>query len=439
MVTTPATGASLPLPAQAESIRARLRAKVRQDFRENLKLAFDTLRAHKLRSFLTVLGVVIGVGVIIVVASLLAGFDNAVQEDITQWGADTAFVSKFPSGIRMGRLTKEERMRKPLTAQDGFAIEENCPAVKAVAISLFPDSDANKLRYKDQEVVGLDFRGTFPSFINVYANAAMKHGRFINEADTHHRMNVVVVGESVAETLFPVTDPLEKEVLVNGHTFRIIGVFEKPKGGFNDSDEDKRVVIPYDTMRKLYPASKEHGIRVQALEGQLDTAVDQVRDLLRRRRNVAFNAPDNFGISTAQQIISQFHDIVSMIVIVTVVLSSIGLLVGGVGVMNIMLVSVTERTREIGVRKAIGARRRDITWQFLFEAMALTSLGGILGIMIGGGVAQIIRALSPMKAAVPMWAVAAGIIVSAGVGLIFGVWPAMKAARLDPVEALRYE
>ena len=439
MAITQVTGTALPVPDASKSIRARLRAHIRQDFRENLKLAFDTLRAHKLRSFLTVLGVVIGVAVIIVVGSLLVGFDNAVKEDISQFGADTAFVSKFPSGIRFGRLTREERMRKPLTAEDGFALLEQCPAVKAVAISRFPDGDNHKLRYKDQEVIGLDFRGTYPSFAAVYSNAVIKQGRFINEADTLHRQMVVVVGQSIADTLFPGGGALEKEVLINGHTFRIIGVLEKPKGGSNDNDEDKRVLIPYETMHKLYPSSKEHGLRVQAMPGLLNVAVDQVRDVLRRRRNVAFNAPDNFGISTAEQIIEQFHSILAMTFIATIVLSSIGLLVGGVGVMNIMLVSVTERTREIGVRKAIGARRRDITSQFLFEATALTSLGGVLGIMFGASVAQLIRALSTFQAAVPVWAVVSGLVVSAGVGLIFGVWPAMKAARLDPVEALRYE
>jgi ABC-type antimicrobial peptide transport system permease subunit len=433
------TTATVAAPPASRSIRDYFRAHVRQDFRENLMLAMDTLRAHKLRSFLTVLGVVIGVCVIIVVAALLAGFDNAVQEDISQWGADTAFVSKFPSGIRMGRLTKEERMRKPLVAEDGFAIEAQCPAVQAVAISLYPDSGDNRIRYKDMEIIGLDFRGTFPSFINVYANASMKRGRFISDGDNHYKAMVVVIGENIADTFFPLSDPIGKEVLVDGRAFQVIGVFEKPKGGFNDSDEDKRVVIPYDTFRKMYPNSKEHGLRVQAKPGQLDAAVDQVRDVMRRRRNVAYNDPDNFGISTAQQIVDQFHSIVGAVALVTVVLSSIGLLVGGVGVMNIMLVSVTERTREIGVRKAIGARRRDITTQFLIEAIALTTLGGILGILLGGGIAQLIRTFSGMKTLVPMWAVVAGVSVSAFVGLVFGVWPAMKAARLDPVEALRYE
>jgi len=414
--------------------------EVRQDYKENIKLAFDTLRSHKLRSFLTVLGVVIGVGVIIIVASLLVGFDRSVQNQIMSYGADTAFVSKFGSGIHFGRMSREERMRKPLTADDGWAIQEQCSAVRAVAVSLFPDNDGNnKIRYKDTEVVGLDFRGTFPSFVNVYANAGLKEGRFFVDAENHHRQNVVVIGQSVAETLFPNVSPLDKDVLVNGGVFRVIGVFEKPKGGFGDSDEDKRVVIPYETFHKITPTAKEHGIRVQARAGQLDLAVDQARDVLRRRRNVPYSAPDNFGIETSQQIVDQFHDIVKMIALVTIVLSSIGLLVGGVGVMNIMLVSVTERTREIGVRKAIGARRRDITAQFLMEAVALTGLGGALGILFGGGISQIVRMTTSMQTAVPMWAVVMGLAVSGTVGLVFGVWPAMKASRLDPVEALRYE
>jgi ABC-type antimicrobial peptide transport system permease subunit len=413
--------------------------EVRQDYKENIKLAFDTLRTHKLRSFLTVLGVVIGVGVIIIVASLLVGFDRSIQDQIMSYGADTAFVSKFQSGIRMGRMSREERMRKPLTADDGFAIQEQCSAVRAVAISLFPDAPDNKVRYKDTEVVGLDYRGTFPSFVNVYANAGLKEGRFFVDAENTHRVNVVVIGQSVAETLFPNVSPLDKDVLVNGGVFRVIGVFEKPKGGFGDSDEDKRVVIPFETFHKITPTAKEIGIRVQARPGLLDLAVDQTRDLLRRRRNVAYSAPDNFGIETSQSIVDQFHDIVKMTALVTIVLSSIGLLVGGVGVMNIMLVSVTERTREIGVRKAIGARRRDITAQFLMEAVALTGLGGALGVLFGGGIAQLVRMTTPMQTAVPLWAVITGLVVSAAVGLIFGVWPAMKAARLDPVEALRYE
>ena len=410
-----------------------------QDFRENIAQAVDTLRGHKLRSFLTVLGVVIGVGVIIVVAALLTGFDRSITEEISSFGADTAFIHRYAQGPRSGRLTREERMRKPLSLDDGEAILEACPAVKAVAISLFQETSPHGVRSKDTEVVGIDFRGTFPSFVQVYANAALKEGRFFTESENLHREKLVVLGENVATALFPTVDPIGKEVLVDGSTFVVIGVFEKPKGGFGDRDEDRRVVLPYYTFRKIYPAADEHGVRIQAFPGKLDLAIDQATEVLRRRRNVGHDQPDNFAVQTSQQFVDQFHQIVGATVLVMVVLSTIGLMVGGVGVMNIMLVSVTERTREIGVRKAIGARRRDIAWQFLFEAMALTGAGGLIGVLAAGAVALLIPRFTTLQAAVPLWAVAAGLSVSVGVGLIFGVWPAMKAARLDPVEALRYE
>ncbi len=412
---------------------------MKHDWKENLALAFDTLRAHKLRSFLTVLGVVIGVGVIIVVGALLAGFDSAVQESISGYGADTAFISQFNMGPRIGRRSAEERMRKPLTAEDGFAMVEQCSAVQAVAVSLFPPANNPTVRYKDAEVVGIDFRGTFPEFVDVYANAAMKHGRFFTKGENEHRAKIAVIGENIAEALFGPLDPIGKEILVDGSTYEVVGVFEKPKAGFDNNGEDRRVSVPYYTIKKIYPQAENIGIRMQAKKDQLDKAVDQVRDLLRRRRGVKYSDPDNFGIQTSQQAIEQFHSIVGAIAAVTLSISAIGLLVGGVGVMNIMLVSVTERTREIGVRKAIGARRRDITSQFLLEAMTLTGLGGIIGILASSSIVMLIPLLTSWSATVPAWAIAVGEIVSIGIGLVFGVWPAMKAARLDPVEALRYE
>jgi putative ABC transport system permease protein len=415
--------------------------RVRQDNRENLWLALDTLRAHKLRSFLAILGVMIGVALIILVVGLVQGFRMAIQEEIMAAGVDTAFIDRFDhQGPNNGRRPLEERQRPQLTLEDGLAIQQLCPAVKQAAVSAFQWEQVHSARYQKNEVQGVEFRGTFPAYLEVYSNATMKAGRFFSAAENQHRENVVDIGESTATALFPsVEDALDKEILVEGSTFRVIGVFEKPTGGFGTNDEDRRVVIPFYTFMKLFSTSFDIAIRILAYPGKLDTAVDQVREVLRRRRNVPYDKPDNFSVQTQLDMVKQFNDIIGGVVLVIVVLSSIGLLIGGMGVMNIMLVSVTERTREIGVRKAIGARRSDITWQFLFEAMTLTGVGGIIGILIGSGIVFLIPLVSTLKAVVPAWAVILGFSVSVSIGLIFGVWPATKAAKLNPVEALRYE
>jgi putative ABC transport system permease protein len=411
---------------------------MRQDFRENLRLALDMLREHKLRSCLTIVGVVIGVTIIIVVAGLLSGFNSSVTETITGYGADTAFFSKDPRA-HFGRISEEVRRRKDFTLEVGLALREQCPDIKAVAISIFADGEKSAIRYKDQEVNVLDYRGTFPEFAEVYSNANLKEGRFLSDGDNEHRADVVVIGESVAKALFPNVDPIGKQVTANGHEFEVIGVFEMPKGGVGMGNEDRRVIIPYYTFRKLYPNVKDHGYRIEAYPKRLDAAVDEARVALRRARKVPYDSPDDFEIMTSQQVIESFYAVVGAVTLAMLVLSSIGLLIGGVGVMNIMLVSVTERTREIGVRKAIGARRGDIRWQFLFEAMTLTGLGGVIGVLLGWLVTLAVGAALEWRAVVPLWAVLTGVGVSVGIGLIFGVWPALKAARLDPVEALRYE
>jgi putative ABC transport system permease protein len=414
---------------------------MKQDYRENLALAFDTLRTHKLRSFLAVLGVMIGVGLIILVVGLVDGFRTTVQDEITQEGIDTAWVQRFDENFNNNnRRPKEERERKPLTLEDGEAILPACPAVKQVAISIFQWEVAHNVRYQNNEVQGIEFRGTFPAFLEVYSNATMAAGRFFTETENEHRDNVAVIGENVATALYgTIPDAIGKNIMVDGSNFQVIGVLQKPVGGFGTNDEDRRVVLPYYTFRKIYPAAFEIFIRFLAYPGQVDKAVDQVRDVLRRRRNVPYDKRDDFFIQTNRETAQQFNDIIKSTVIAIVVLSSIGLLIGGVGVMNIMLVSVTERTREIGVRKAIGAKSADITWQFLFEAMTLTGLGGIIGIIVGGSATLLVPVVSSLKAVVTPWAVIVGFAVSVSIGLIFGVWPAMKAARLDPVVALRYE
>ncbi len=411
-----------------------------QAYGENLKQAMDTLKAHKLRSFLTVFGVVLGVSVIMLVAALITGFDHQVQENVKQYGADTAFISRFDQGPHGGgRRPKDERERKPLTLEDAEAIKEGSPAVKNVTVFLTWWEQQHSVRTKSGEVSAIDFRGVQANFGQVYANAATLEGRFISEGDDLHREKVVMLGENAAPVLFPGVSPVGKDVMIDGSAFRVIGVVEKPKGMFGNDDEDRRVLIPYNTFRKIYPGAYENSIRLPAYPNMLDQAVDQATEVLRRRRNVPFNGKDSFSIQTSQQIVEQFHSIMGMVALATIVLSGIGLLIGGVGVMNIMLVSVTERTREIGIRKAIGAKSGDITWQFLLEAMTLTGAGGVIALLLVNGLVLLVRLGLKWPGSVPVWAAVTGIVVSVCVGLVFGVWPAMKAAKLDPVEALRYE
>ena len=250
-----------------------------------------------------------------------------------------------------------------------------------------------------------------------------------------------MIGSDIAKTLYPDMEPLGKPIMVAGVSYEVIGVLEPRKGGFmKDQSADRAVMVPYRSYRKHNPEDDEHFIGATAYPGRMPEAEDQIRGVLRRRRNVPYSKPDNFGISSAQQIADEFRQITSSVALLISVISSIGLLVGGVGVMNIMLMSVTQRTREIGVRKAIGARRRDVIWQFLTEAIVLTGAGGVIGVLLGGGISLLIRVAMPsFPTSIPLWAILLAVAVSMSVGLFFGMYPAIKAARLDPVEALRYE
>jgi putative ABC transport system permease protein len=251
---------------------------------------------------------------------------------------------------------------------------------------------------------------------------------------------VAVIGNDVVQRLFLNEDPIGKEINVDGHTYQVIGTLEKRKGFLGENGDDKVICIPYFTYTKIYPNVKENFITALAYPGKVNQAIDEITGLLRRLRNDKPSDPDSFGVATADTFIREFREMMSTVVLVTVIISSIGLMVGGIGVMNIMLVSVTERTREIGVRKAVGARRSDITWQFLLEAMSLTGAGGVMGILAGYSLSFLIRAFVPsLPSTVPAWSVIVGLVVSVSIGLFFGLWPAVKASRLDPIVALRYE
>ena len=409
----------------------------RQPVRENMLLALDTLRTHKFRAFLTILGVLIGTATVIGVASIFAGLDRQVVEMMEGFGTRSLFIFKFDPGIHTGNLTHEEAMRKPLTYEDAMAIRDLCPSIETVAVQTFIWGPSVTARYKKVEMADANFAGPTPEAFQTM-NAELKDGRFYTDVDNVHRRDVAVLGAEVVKRFFQNEDPIGKSINVDGHTYEVIGTLAKLKQLLGDNDRD--IYIPYFTFRKYYPDAKENFITAVAFAGKLDQAKDEVESLLRRRRNVKWSQPDNFGISSADAIIKQFREIMGTVVLVTVVISSIGLMVGGIGVMNIMLVSVTERTREIGVRKAIGARRSDIAWQFLLEAMSLTGAGGLMGILCGYTLSLLIRTFVPaLPSAVPLWSAVAGFMVSVSIGLFFGLWPAVKASRLDPIVALRYE
>ena len=400
-------------------------------------LALATLRENKVRSFLTLLGVMIGTGTIIGVGSILTGLDGAVTGAIRSLGTNTAIVMKVGPSFGGGR-TPEQRMRRPLTYENAQAVAERCPAVEHVSPILQPPNGVMRARYKGNDAFQLNMFGTTEYFATA-GQADMMAGRFFTDAEDRHRMPVVVIGQDIYKQLFGQEDALGKTILVAGHQLQVIGVMNPPATAL-PGQNDNRVIIPYFTMHKVFPTAQEHQLMVQAKDGQLPAAIDQMRSVLRQERRVPLNKPDSFDISTADQLVDQFRSVTSVVALVMVVLSSIGLLVGGIGVMNIMLVSVTERTREIGVRKAIGARRGDIIIQFLTEAVVLTGLGGLIGMLFGWSVSMVTHFFLPnLPTLVPLWAVLLGIAVSVGIGVFFGIWPASKAARLDPVEALRYE
>jgi putative ABC transport system permease protein len=406
-------------------------------------LALDTLRTHKFRSLLTVLGVLIGTTTVIAVTSIIAGLDKQLVDVAEQFGTRTLWVYKLQLGAPH-LLTREERLRKPLSYEDAMAIKEQAAAATTVSVELFREVGDFGLppvtaRYKGLDMLDALFVGVTADHLRLI-NATLGQGRFFTEAEDLHRRGVAVIGNGVRERFFAQEDPVGKTILVDGHSLEIIGTLTKFKSFLGDDQNDKAILIPYHSFQKAYPEAKDNFICVLVEPGRMDQARDEVTELLRRRRHVRPEEPDNFGISSAESVIGQFRQVIDTVGLVMVVISSIGLLVGGIGVMNIMLVSVTERTREIGLRKAIGARRSDITWQFLLEAMTLTASGGLIGILIGWLLSVAIRTLVPsLPSTVPLWSVIAGFSVATSVGLFFGLWPALKAARLDPITALRYE
>jgi putative ABC transport system permease protein len=414
----------------------------RSDILENLWLALATLRANKMRSFLTIIGVIIGVVTVMLIASIISGIDTAFTKEVESFGTRSMYISKFNPGIHVGRRSREERMRKELTYDDAIALSK-LPAVEVAVpfLEITNNFFGQKILVSGggKTSASVALQGTLPDFEKA-GTQIVSDGRFFSQFENDTNTNVCVIGSKVAEDFFKFGKPVGDTIKIGSEEYRVVGVLQ-PREQFlfsgGSDDQNNVIYMPYNVARKLKPNSDDIYLLAVARPGLMKEAMDQVTDALRVRRQVPFGKPDNFGIETTENLINTFHAITGGVAIAMVAISSVGLMVGGIGVMNIMLVSVTERTREIGIRKAIGARRRDILWQFLIEAMTLTGFGGFVGLAIGWSLSLVVKLIMPSY--VPLWAPIAGFFASVGIGMIFGLWPAWKAARLDPIESLRYE
>ncbi len=410
--------------------------------KENLLMASNSLSSNKLRSLLTTLGIIIGVMTVISILSLIEGMNKSVAKEIESIGPNLISVNRYEWKIGRRRRRGEKR-RPPFKMRDLEAIQE-CPAIESACPEIY---ERQKVKYLDKNTSIMQITGTTHLFA-FCRTVTTKYGRFISELDYEYAKSVCVIGLPIAETLFPHLNPIDKEVRIGAHKFRVIGVLEE-KGGSFLGDQDNIVLIPISTFFKYFGGDNRHRrftgnttLNFNAIPTSTKTkelALDQMTFALRRSRKLKAGEPNNFALNTQDTLGDMYKQITGGAFIIMIVIAGISLLVGGIGIMNIMLVSVTERTREIGIRKAIGAKRKDILIQFLIEATILSLFGGIIGIGLGIGIAHFVAAVTPLDVAVPLWTVILGFSVSVIIGIVCGIYPAAKASKLDPISALRYE
>ena len=411
------------------------------DAKETVTMALDTLRANKLRSGLTILGIVIGVMTVIVISSVINGLNSNVSGLVESLGTNVIWVFRFPViGVRP---TTEMLTRKQMTYDDAMAMKD-LPHVVAVTPGLqYRDKSGVEgtvgVKYGSKKIEGTTLEGDTASVKDVY-QLDLKEGRFFTDADTERSANVVVLGNDTADMLFGTESAIGNDVTIAGMVFTVVGVMNKQKQAFGGgkNPEDNKAFFPVTTFHKIHPEILDYWISLK-FDDQKNKALvqDELEELLRRRRKVKNEAPDNFAIFGTDSLTRLWNNITSGLFLLLFALSSVALLVGGVGVMNIMLVSVTERTREIGVRKAIGASKQTILAQFTLEAITLCAVGGIIGVLLGSAIALVLHLFFPSMLSA-LW-VALAFCCSCGIGLLFGIYPAWKAANLNPIEALRYE
>ncbi len=413
------------------------------DFKETVSMALNTLRANKLRSGLTILGIVIGVMTVITISSVVNGLNQSVEGLVQSLGSNVLFVFRFPAFT--GRPTTEMLTRKQLTYDDSQAMRL-LPHVVAVSPALqYTDNNApgragvTAIKGNGNTMQNTILTGVAPEQQEVH-DLAMQDGRFFNETDEERAAKVTVLGSDTAAQLFPGQSPIGKDVEAAGMLFTVVGVLDKQKQAFGGgaNPQDNQAMFPLTTFHYMHPEQLDYWVTLKYDDPKNRLMVeDELTELLRRRRKVLNEAPDNFSIFGTDTLTRLWDQITGGLFLLMFSLSCVALLVGGVGVMNIMLVSVTERTREIGVRKAIGATKKTILTQFTLEAITLCAVGGVIGIILGGGVAMALRLLLPTLLS-PVWVLTA-FLCSCAIGLVFGIYPAWKAANLDPIEALRYE